>query len=148
MNEKEIAKIIIEAFKRGNKLLVCGNGGSASMSQHMAAELVCKYKYDRKALPAIALTTDTSIITAWANDFSFGGIFNRQVEALGKEGDVLLTLSTSGNSANVLSAMMLAEAKKLKVISLPCKGKDTPEIQENHLKMIHKICEIVEKAFL
>ena len=148
MNEKQIAKIIIEAFKRGNKLLLVGCGGSASLAQHAAAELVCSYKHNRRALPAIALTTDTSILTAWSNDYSFESVFFRQIEALGKRGDVLLTISTSGKSPSILAAQLKAKEMRIKVIELSRKGKDTPEIQENQLKMIHKICEIVERAFI
>ena len=148
MNEKQIAEIIIKAFKKGNKLLICGNGGSAAMSQHMACELVCEYRHRRKALPAIALTTDTSILTAIGNDYGFNEIFARQVEALGKAGDVLLVLSTSGQSNNNLMAYRASWQKGMDYIDLPRKGKDTPEIQENQLKSIHKICEIVEEAFI
>jgi len=148
VKEKQIAKIIIDAFKRGNKLLACGNGGSAAQASHLVAELVGKYKHHREALPAIALTTDTSIITATGNDYGFEWIFQRQVEALGKPNDVLLTISTSGKSQNIVEATGLAKATQMKVIDLPRKGKDTPEIQENHLKQIHKICELVEEAFI
>lgn len=148
MTTKQIAKIIIDAFKRGNKLMICGNGGSAAQAQHMAAELVGKYKHDRRALPAIALTTDTSVITAIGNDIGFEEIFARQIEALGRTGDVVLTLSTSGTSQNIIYALGCAQEKGLTMIDLPRKGKDTPIIQENQLKDIHKICEIVEEAFL
>jgi D-sedoheptulose 7-phosphate isomerase len=142
------AKIIIRAFRRGNKLLICGNGGSAAEAQHMAGELVGKFLHVRKALPAIALTTDTSIITSIGNDATFDTIFSRQVEALGVPGDVLFCLSTSGKSSNVLLAKKTAEEIGLEVIDLERKGKDTPNIQENQLKAIHKICKIVEEAFI
>ena len=144
----KIVKVIVKAFKQGNKLLLCGNGGSAAMSQHIAAELVGKYKHVRRPLPAIALTTDTSILTAWSNDYSFDTVFERQVQALGKKGDVLLALSTSGKSENVLRAMRWAKFKNMKVIDVPRKGRDTPRIQEYQLKLLHRVCEAVEKEFL
>lgn len=144
----KIANIIIKAFKGGNKLLICGCGGSAAQAQHMAAELICKYKYNRVALPAIALTTDTSILTALSNDFSFDIVFYRQVEALGKPGDVLMTISTSGESPSNLLAYRRSWMNCMEYIDLPRKGKDTPAIQEFQLKLIHHICEKVERAFL
>lgn len=101
----EAANICIQALKNGNKILFCGNGGSAADSQHLAAELVCKYKKERAALEAIALTTNTSVLTAAANDLAFDYIFERQVEAFGKKGDVLFALSTSGKSINVVRAV-------------------------------------------
>jgi D-sedoheptulose 7-phosphate isomerase len=145
---RRAANIIIKAFKRGNKLLICGNGGSAAESQHFAGELVGKFMYTRQGLPAIALTTDTSILTSIGNDLGFDVVFSRQVEALGKRGDVLLTLSTSGRSMNILLAQKQAENMGMIVIDLSRKGNNTPEIQENQLKLIHKICGIVEKAFI
>ena len=145
---RAIANKIITAFRRGGKLLICGNGGSAAESQHMAAELIGKYLHNRQALPAIALTTDTSILTSIGNDFGFDIVFSRQIEALGNEGDVLLTLSTSGKSMNVILAQKEAEARGMLVIDLPRIGLKTPEIQENQLKLIHKICEYVEREFV
>ena len=145
---KKIANVIIKAFKSGNKLLICGNGGSAAESQHMAAELIGRYLHERRALPAIALTTDTSILTAVSNDYSFEYVFRRQIEALGSPGDVLLTISTSGRSRNLINASIEAKARKMIVLDLPRKGDTTPAIQENQLKMIHKICEIIEKEFI
>jgi len=152
MTEKEIAKIIINAFEKGKKLLICGNGGSAAQAQHLASELVGHFKRDRKGLPAIALTTDTSIITSVGNDISFDFIFSRQIEALGKKGDILLTISTSGKSSNVKMAQLQAEEMGIKVIELPYEIKTershkTPVIQEKQLKTIHQICEIIDKAF-
>ncbi|MBU1092569.1 SIS domain-containing protein [Patescibacteria group bacterium] len=141
----KIVETIVTAFLRGNKLLICGNGGSAAEAQHMAGELVGKFKLNRKGLPAIALTTDTSIITSIGNDISFDSIFSRQVEALGKPGDVLLCISSSGRSWNVNKAGKMALEICMEVIDLPREGKDTPEIQENQLKLIHTICEQVEK---
>jgi D-sedoheptulose 7-phosphate isomerase len=142
------ADIIIKAFKRGNKLLIIGNGGSASQASHMAGELVGKFKHIRKALPAISLSTDTSVLTSIGNDISFDVVFSRQVEALGVHGDVLLCLSTSGVSNNVLLAKKTAEEMGLCIIDLPRVGKDTPDIQERQLKLIHKICGMVERGFI
>lgn len=144
----KIVKQIIECFNNGNKLLIIGNGGSSAEAQHMAGELVGRFYFVRRALPAIALTTDTSIITSISNDDAFINIFSRQVEALGKKGDILLTLSTSGKSENIIKAQITANEMGLVVIDLPRKGNDTPEIQENHLKMIHLICKEVEEAFI
>jgi len=148
MDARGAAKVIIRAFNRGNKLLICGNGGSAAEAQHMAGELVGKFLHIRKALPAIALTTDTSVITSIGNDASFDTIFSRQVEALGQPGDVLFCLSTSGKSSNVLLAQKVAEETGVVVVDLDRKGDGTPNIQENQLRAIHKICKIVEEAFL
>ncbi len=152
---------IENALKGGNKMLICGNGGSAADAQHFAAELVVRYKKNRSALPAIALTTDTSILTAGGNDFGFETIFERQVEALGKEGDVLIAISTSGNSENVIRAVEKAKERGIKTIGLLGKGggelKDivdlalvapsdnTARIQECHETIIHTICEEIEK---
>jgi D-sedoheptulose 7-phosphate isomerase len=146
MTSKEISGILIDAFKNDNKVLICGNGGSSSQAHHFAGELVCKFQKDRKALPAICLSADTSVITAIGNDFGFEHIFERQVDALGQEGDVFIGLSTTYNSENIIKAENLAYIKKMKVIRFPLSGKDTPEIQELHLKMIHEICGLVEKA--
>ena len=147
MTAKSIAKELIACFKRGNKLMICGNGGSAAEAQHFAAELVGNFEQKRQALSAIALTTDTSILTAIANDFNFTYIFTRQVEALGKEDDILILLSTSGKSHNVISAKVTAEERGLKVIDFPRKGNSTAKIQEYQLKLIHDVCRITEKAF-
>lgn len=146
---KRIADVMIRAFKKGNKLMICGNGGSAAEAQHLAAELVCRFERDRRALPAIALTTDSSILTAWPNDNrdGFEQIFARQIEALGKPGDVLLSLSTSGKSKNCLAAMATAKKKKLIVIDFPRRGSSTATVQEYQLKLIHHVCRLVEKAF-
>ena len=156
------ASVIIEAYKKGKKVLICGNGGSAADAQHIAAELVGRYKMERKALPAIALTTDTSIITAVGNDYGFEKIFSRQVEALGEKEDVLIAISTSGNSPNVLAAMEEAQKKGMKIIVLAggtggtmrgmkcdamiiAPSNNTPRIQELHITAGHIICELVEK---
>lgn len=147
MNTENIAKEIIKAFKRGNKLLIVGNGGSATQASHMAGELVGKFKYERKALPAIALTTDMAIITAVANDYGYKYIFSRQIEALGKEGDVLLIFSTSGKSENCLEAKKKAEEMKIKVIEMTIGNSSTPYIQGMHLVELHEICGMVEEVF-
>lgn len=164
-NEVKMASdMIVNTLKKGNKLLICGNGGSAADAQHFAGEIVGRFKLERKGWPAIALTTDTSVITAWSNDYSFETVFSRQVEALGKEGDLLISISTSGNSPNCIKAN--AKAKELKINIINLLGKDggkmkntgdiniiinsnnTPRIQEIHELFIHIICEIVEREML
>jgi D-sedoheptulose 7-phosphate isomerase len=157
------AEVIISSLRAGNKVMICGNGGSAADAQHVAGEFLCRFYKDRQPLPAIALTTDTSSITAIANDYAYEEIFSRQVEALGKKGDVLLGISTSGTSKNVLRAFQKAHEVGVKTILLSGKSVktiaehadilinapsvDTPRVQEMHLVMEHIICEIVEKAF-
>ena len=159
--EKAVS-VLLQAFKSGNKVLLCGNGGSAADCQHMAAEFVGRYKKERKALPAIALTTDTSILTALVNDYGGDVIFSRQVEAHGRKGDVLIAISTSGSSPNILKAIETAKAIGMKVIGLTGeKGEkmkklcdvcitvpssDTPRIQEGMLAVEHIICGLVEEA--
>lgn len=159
---EKISSEILKCFKNGNKLLLCGNGGSASDSQHIAAEFVGRFNRDRKALPAIALTTDTSIITAVANDYSYDDIFSRQVEALGQAGDILIAISTSGNSPNVLKAIQAAREKKVIIVGFSGKNAGklrdqcdhlfiaqspyTPHIQEVHITVLHAISEAVEQA--
>ena len=157
------ADMISEAFKNGNKLMLCGNGGSAAEAQHIAAEYVSSLRHEvkREALPAIALTTDTSFITANGNDYGFDGIFSRQIEALGKSGDILIAISTSGTSKNVVKAIETAKQKGIKVIGLTgesggpmfnsvdillkVQSKETMRIQETHLFIEHTICDLVEK---
>jgi phosphoheptose isomerase len=153
--------VIAEAFLADGKLLLCGNGGSAADCQHMAAELVSRFSRDleRRALPAIALTTDTSFLTAFGNDCGFEGIFERQVEALGSAGDVLIGISTSGNSPNVIRAVEAARKRNMRTIALTGNGgrlsamadvaiavpsADTQYIQETHLVVEHVLCELVE----
>lgn len=143
-----IAKELLACFKRGNKVLIVGCGGSASQAQHFAAELVGKFEHKRQALPAIALTTNSSIITAIANDYNFTYAFTRQVEALGKEGDILILLSTSGKSNSVLSAKVTAEERGLIIIDFPRKGKTTAKIQEFQLRLMHDVCRIVERHYI
>ena len=158
----DAARLVAVAFRDGKKLLLCGNGGSAADCQHMAAEFVSRLtkEVQRRALPAIALTTDTSFLTAFANDCGYEGVFERQVEALGERGDVLLGISTSGSSKNVVQAMKLAKQKGLKCIALMGEGgvmkeladvaiavpsSQTQYIQESHLSIEHLICELVER---
>jgi len=157
------AAIIAESFQRGGKLLLCGNGGSAADCQHVAAELVNRLSKDRerRALPALALTTDTSCLTAYANDYGFEGVYARQVEAFGTAGDVLLAISTSGSSPNVLAAADVARARGLSVVALlgetgrlagaadvaiQVPSRDSQLIQQLHLAVEHMICELVERA--
>ncbi|GKU27281.1 phosphoheptose isomerase [Clostridium folliculivorans] len=153
---------LIEAFKNGNKVLICGNGGSAADAQHIVGEFVSKFRLERASLPAIALTTNTSIISAIGNDYEYNFIFQRQVEGLGKRGDVLIGISTSGNSANITRAFK--QAKKMGIYTIALLGKDggenkefadlpiivpsedTPRVQESHIMIGHIICDIVEKT--
>ena len=159
-----IVQEIIKCFENGNKLLIFGNGGSASQSQHFAAEIVNKFKTYRKALPAIALTTDTSVLTSISNDLDYDAIFSRQVEGLGQKGDIVWGLSTSGSSANVINAFESAKKAGLMTIAFAGEGgstlesfsdicltvpsKDTPNIQEVHLCSGHVICDLIEKHYL
>ncbi len=160
---ENISAEIINSMKNGNKIMICGNGGSAADAQHMAAEFINRFLKERKPLPAIALTTDTSNLTSIANDYSFDDVFSKQVEALGKKGDVLIGISTSGNSSNVLKALEKAKGMGMKTVGFL--GKDggkirricdlalvvpshsTPRIQEVHGFIIHIICEMVEDEF-
>ncbi len=161
-NIEKAVNEIRDALSQGNKLLIAGNGGSAADSQHFAAELVGRYKLERKGLPAIALTVDSSILTAWSNDYNFETIFSRQLEALGKKGDVFFGISTSGNSKNIVEAVKLAKALGIKTIILSGSngGKlkeyadvnvivpslNTARIQESHIMIIHIICELTERG--
>jgi D-sedoheptulose 7-phosphate isomerase len=156
------AELLIAALKGGGTLYVCGNGGSAAESQHIAGELVGRFLMNRPALPCVALTTDSSILTAVANDYDFSRTFERQVEALVKPGDVLWALSTSGNSPNVLKAAVRARQRGAKVLGMTgrsggklaelcdlclCVPADSsPAIQEGHLTLIHILCRLVEEA--
>lgn len=159
---RDCAKVMIGALQGGHKILVMGNGGSAADAQHLAAEMVGRFLLERKALPAIALTTDTSILTAVGNDYGFDDIFARQVEALARPGDVLIGISTSGNSRNVKRA--LEAGKHIGATTIALLGRDggeigplvdldltvacaaTPRIQEAHLLIIHLLCDLVEKG--
>jgi D-sedoheptulose 7-phosphate isomerase len=166
--EPHIAQAIdmmFAALSNGNKILVCGNGGSAADAQHFAAELVGRFERERFPLPAMALTTDTSILTAVANDYSYREIFSKQVQAFGQAGDILLALSTSGNSANVMAAIEAALEREMRVVALTGKGGGaigkmltdadvhicvpadrTARIQEVHLVTIHCICDGIDVA--
>jgi D-sedoheptulose 7-phosphate isomerase len=154
------AEVVCNAFRNSRKLMLCGNGGSAADAQHIAAEFVNRFQIERSPLPALALTTDTSIITSVANDNSFDDIYSRQIEALGAEGDVLLAISTSGKSRNILSALDTAKDRGIYIIGLMGAGggemlplvelalvvesNQTPRIQEAHALAGHIICELVE----
>ena len=157
------AKLCIDSLKNGNKILIFGNGGSAADAQHIAAELVGRYKTERKGLSAIALTTDTSAITSIANDYGYLHVFDRQVEALANEGDVVIGISTGGGSANVISALKLAndlgcktigfsgrdggEFNTLCDVNLIAIAEDTPRIQEMHILIGHTLCHLIELEF-
>ena len=155
----DVAELLIAAYARGNKLLIAGNGGSAADAQHIAAEFVSRFLYDRPGLPAIALTTDTSMLTAIGNDYGFENLFARQVEAQAKDGDVFIGISTSGNSVNIIKAVEAArhrgvtsialcgeqgELRSLADIAICVPSSSTPYIQEAHICIAHVICAIVE----
>ena len=157
---EKMASAVIHALKTGNKLLLCGNGGSASDSQHIAAEFVGRFEKTRMSLPAIALTADIAALTAIGNDFGFDKVFSRQIEGLGKKGDILVVLSTSGRSPNILEA--ITQAKQQGILTLGFTGKDggilkdaadicfiarsnkTSHIQEAYVAALHALCEVVE----
>ena len=157
------AKLCIDCLKNGNKILLFGNGGSAADAQHIAAELVGRYKTERKGLAAIALTTDTSALTAIGNDYGYDRVFDRQVEALANTGDVAIGISTGGSSANVASALKLAKDLDCKTIGFSGRGggemnelcdinivvpaQDTARIQEMHIVIGHTICHLIDLAF-
>ncbi len=154
----EIARLICDAIKSGNKIIICGNGGSASQSQHFAAEMVGRFQKERNALAALSLVDDIAILSSVSNDYSYDEVFSRQLEALGKRGDVLVGLSTSGSSKNVVKAFEAAKKLGIKTVGiLGKKGRlaelsdvfvdfegSTPRVQEVHLFVIHTICEFVE----
>jgi len=157
------AKMCIESLQSGGKILIFGNGGSAADAQHIAAELVGRYKVERKGLPAIALTTDTSALTSIGNDYGYDRVFDRQVEALAREGDVVIGISTGGSSRNVINGLLTAKDLGCKLIG--CSGRDggemntlcnvnlvvpaedTPRIQEMHIVIGHTICHLIDLAF-
>ena len=162
---EQAVDLMFAALSHGNKILACGNGGSAADCQHFAAELVGRFEKERLALPALALTTDTSILTAIGNDYGYRDVFSRQVMALGQSGDVLLAISTSGNSANVMAAMEAARDRDMRIVALT--GRDggqmagmltegdvhicvpherTARIQEVHLLVIHCLCDGIDVA--
>ncbi len=150
----------IEAYRNGNKVILAGNGGSAADAQHIAAEFVSRYKFDRPGLSSIALSTDTSVITAIGNDYGFENLFERQIQAIGKPGDVFIAISTSGNSKNIINAVRYCNSNDIysigfcgssgKLISLvdcciSVPSSSTPRIQESHILIGHLICGLVEK---
>lgn len=157
----ETAKRCVQAYKNGNKTLLAGNGGSAADAQHIAAELVGRYGFDRPSIPSLALTTDTSNLTAIGNDYGYDKVFSRQLEGMGNAGDIFFGISTSGNSQNVIEAFESARAKGITTVALV--GRDggkmaqmadiaivvpsnaTPRIQESHILIGHMICDIIEK---
>lgn len=157
-----IASVCIETIKNGGKIMFCGNGGSAADAQHLAAELVVKYKKVRKGIPAIALTTDTSILTAIGNDMGAERLFERQVEALGEKGDLLIAITTSGNSKNIINALKTAknngiqtvvltgnsasECDKFADFVLKAPSNVTNNIQEMHIAVGHILCDIIENS--
>jgi len=159
----DIAKLIIESYKNGGKLIIFGNGGSAQDAEHIAAELVGKYNMDRRSLPALALTTNASVLTALPNDFYYHTVFERQVEGLAQKGDSVIGISTSGNAGNVIRGVLKAKELGANTIGFTGDGggelagkvdilfdvpsKNTPHIQEAHLTAGHIICELVEQGF-
>jgi D-sedoheptulose 7-phosphate isomerase len=161
---RKIAAVIIAALRSGNKLLIIGNGGSAADAQHIAAEIIGRYKQNRPGYAAMALTTDTSALTAIANDYGFEQVFARQVEGLGQRGDVLLALSTSGRSPNILAALRIARDRGLVTIGftgskgeslgalcdhlLVSPSEDTPVVQQIHLTIAHGICDEIEQTMM
>ncbi len=157
----EVAQACVDVYKKGKKILIAGNGGSAADAQHFAAELVGRYGFDRPSLPSIALTTDSSNLTAIGNDYGYEYVFSRQLEGLAQEGDLFIGISTSGNSQNVINAFTAAKERGVATVALV--GRDggkmaamadyaiivpsnaTPRIQESHLLIEHMICDIIEK---
>ena len=160
---QEAASLAVETLKNGNKILFFGNGGSAADAQHLAAELSGRYKCERRGLPGIALTTDTSALTAIGNDYGYDRVFDRQVEAIAQKGDLLFGISTSGNSANVINAFKVGQELGCKIlgmsgrdggamnqycdVNLIVPSNDTPRIQEMHILFGHTICQIIDNAF-
>jgi phosphoheptose isomerase len=160
---EEFGKLLVDHLRHGNRIFLCGNGGSAADAQHIAAEMVCRFETNRRALPAIALTTDTSVLTAIGNDFGYDHVFSRQVEALARPGDLLIGISTSGNSGNVIAAVEQArnmgvdtlgllggDGGKLAALvdhALVVPAKETARIQECHILIGHIWCGMVDQAF-
>lgn len=158
------SKLLVACLLNNNKILVCGNGGSAADSQHFASEMINRFETERPSLPAIALTTDTSTITSIANDYSYSEVFAKQIRALGQAGDTLLLITTSGNSESILRACEAAQSRDLKIIAITGKeggalasllnstdieirvlGSSTARIQETHLLIIHCLCDLIDK---
>jgi D-sedoheptulose 7-phosphate isomerase len=158
----KVASACVAALRGGRKILFAGNGGSAADAQHLAGELVSRFNYDRPGLPAFALTTDTSVLTAIGNDYGYERLFARQVDAVGQAGDVLIAISTSGRSPNILEALRVARAKGLVTVGMTGRGGGrmpelcdhvlrspsdaTPRVQEGHIAMGHTICYLIERA--
>lgn len=157
----QVGRECVSLYKSGKKTLLAGNGGSAADAQHIAAELVGRYGFDRPSIPSIALTTDTSNLTAIGNDYGYDKVFSRQMEGMGSEGDLFIGISTSGNSVNIVNAINAAQAKGVKTVALVGRdggemariadyaiivpSNDTPRIQESHILIGHMICDIIEK---
>ena len=157
----DVSKRCVDVYKKGKKTILAGNGGSAADAQHIAAELVGRYGFDRPSLPSLALTTDTSNLTAIGNDYGYDKVFSRQLEGMGQEGDLFIGISTSGNSVNILNAFESAKEKgittvaltgrdggkmaKMADIAIVIPSNDTPRIQESHILIGHIICDIIEK---
>ena len=157
----EVAGVASSTLKAGHKMMLCGNGGSAADSQHIAAELIGRFEKERQSMAAIALTTDTSALTAIGNDYGYDQVFSRQVEGLGQSGDLLIGISTSGNSKNVVKAMQVANSKGIRTVALvgdkpegamqaiadyvlAAPSTNTARIQECHILMMHTLCQLVE----
>jgi D-sedoheptulose 7-phosphate isomerase len=157
----QVGRECVDLYKNGKKTLLAGNGGSAADAQHIAAELVGRYGFDRPSIPSIALTTDTSNLTAIGNDYGYDKVFSRQMEGMGSEGDLFIGISTSGNSVNIVNAITAAKEKGVKTVALVGRdggemariadyaiivpSNDTPRIQESHILIGHMICDIIEK---
>jgi len=157
----QVGRECVDLYKNGKKTLLAGNGGSAADAQHIAAELVGRYGFDRPSIPSIALTTDTSNLTAIGNDYGYDKVFSRQMEGMGSEGDLFIGISTSGNSVNIVNAITAAKGKGVKTVALVGRdggemariadyaiivpSNDTPRIQESHILIGHMICDIIEK---
>ncbi|MEK6659724.1 MAG: D-sedoheptulose 7-phosphate isomerase, partial [Campylobacterota bacterium] len=158
---EEVSKLCVDIYRASKKTILAGNGGSAADAQHIAAELVGRYGFDRPSIPSLALTTDTSCLTAIGNDYGYDKVFSRQLEGMGQSGDVFIGISTSGNSKNIINAFEVAKQKGIKTVALV--GRDggemakmadialivpsesTPRIQESHILIGHIICDIIEK---
>ncbi|MDD5401301.1 MAG: D-sedoheptulose 7-phosphate isomerase [Sulfurimonas sp.] len=158
---EEVSKLCVDVYRASKKTIIAGNGGSAADAQHIAAELVGRYGFDRPSIPSLALTTDTSCLTAIGNDYGYDKVFSRQLEGMGQSGDIFIGISTSGNSKNIINAFEVAKQKGIKTVALV--GRDggemakmadialivpsesTPRIQESHILIGHIICDIIEK---
>lgn len=158
---EEVSKLCVEIYKNSKKTILAGNGGSAADAQHIAAELVGRYGFDRPSIPSLALTTDTSCLTAIGNDYGYDKVFSRQLEGMGQNGDIFIGISTSGNSKNIINAFEVAKQKGIKTVALVGRNggemakmadialivpsESTPRIQESHILIGHIICDIIEK---